>query len=206
MKNLGSLIVISGPSGVGKSTLVGAVRANHPELEFSISCTTRSPRGQEQHGREYYFLTPEEFEAKVQAGEFLEYAGVFAKRYGTLKSEVRNRLENGKTVLLDIDVQGAMQIMASAQSDEVLQTALASVMILPPDLETLKTRLTGRNTDSAEQIALRLQQAQSELAHAGKYDYCVVNGDLEEAAADFSAILRAARCKSIRYAKLWEQK
>ena len=110
MKKTGSLIVISGPSGVGKSTLIGKVRANMPDLEFSISCTTRAPRTGELHGREYYFLSEEEFLRREANNEFIETAGVFAHRYGTLKSEVMTRLLAGKSVLLDIDVQGALSI------------------------------------------------------------------------------------------------
>lgn len=196
MNKPGNLIVLSGPSGVGKSTLVAAVRSRHPELEFSISCTTRSPRGEERHGREYYFLTEEDFQAKISRGEFLEYAGVFAHFYGTLKSEVVRRIEAGKTVLLDIDVQGARQIRQAAESDPILKRGLVTIMVMPPDLPTLERRLRGRNTDSEEQLALRLRQAQSELAHFSEYDYCLVNADLTVAAEDFSAILRSSRCRS----------
>jgi guanylate kinase len=192
MNKLGDLIVLSGPSGVGKSTLVGKLREALPELEFSISCTTRSPRGSEQHGVEYYFLSREEFDAKRENGEFIESANVFSNSYGTLKSEVLDRLRRGAQVVLDIDVQGALQIRKAAESDDELKRAALFVMIAPPDLETLRQRLTGRATDSAEQVAQRLAKAQSELLNFRSYDYLVVNDDLEKAADDLLAVFKAA--------------
>ena len=192
MNKLGDLIVLSGPSGVGKSTLVGKLREALPELEFSISCTTRSPRGSEQHGVEYYFLSREEFDAKRENGEFIESANVFSNSYGTLKSEVLDRLRRGAQVVLDIDVQGALQIRKAAKSDDELKRAALFVMIAPPDLETLRQRLTGRATDSAEQVAQRLAKAQSELQNFRSYDYLVVNDDLEKAADDLLAVFKAA--------------
>ena len=192
MNKLGDLIVLSGPSGVGKSTLVGKLREALPELEFSISCTTRSPRGSEQHGVEYYFLSREEFDAQRENGEFIESANVFSNSYGTLKSEVLDRLRRGAQVVLDIDVQGALQIRKAAESDDELKRAALFVMIAPPDLETLRQRLTGRATDSAEQVAQRLAKAQSELQNFRSYDYLVVNDDLEKAADDLLAVFKAA--------------
>ena len=192
MNKLGDLIVLSGPSGVGKSTLVGKLREALPELEFSISCTTRSPRGSEQHGVEYYFLSREEFDAKRENGEFIESANVFSNSYGTLKSEVLDRLRRGAQVVLDIDVQGALQIRKADKSDDELKRAALFVMIAPPDLETLRQRLTGRATDSAEQVAQRLAKAQSELQNFRSYDYLVVNDDLEKAADDLLAVFKAA--------------
>ncbi|MBO5793086.1 MAG: guanylate kinase [Lentisphaeria bacterium] len=189
----GNLIVISGPSGVGKSTLVNRVRQELPDLQFSISCTTRSPRPGEMHGREYYFLTPEEFEAKVQAGEFLEYAGIFSRRYGTLKSEVLSRLEKGEQVLLDIDVQGAKQIRAAAEKSPELARSVRFVLIAPPSLETLEQRLRGRGSETEEQLQLRLGAAKAELSNYKIYDYIVVNDDLERAAGELTAVLRSFR-------------
>ena len=196
MNKLGDLIVLSGPSGVGKSTLVGKLREELPELEFSISCTTRSPRGTEQHGVEYYFLTREEFDAKRENGEFIESANVFSNSYGTLKSEVLDRLRRGAQVVLDIDVQGALQIRKAAESDDELKRAAIFVMIAPPDLETLEKRLTGRATDSAEQVSQRLAKAQSELQNFRSYDFLVVNDDLEKASSDLLAVFRAARTRT----------
>ena len=196
MNKLGDLIVLSGPSGVGKSTLVGKLREELPELEFSISCTTRSPRGTEQHGVEYYFLTREEFDAKRENGEFIDSANVFSNSYGTLKSEVLDRLRRGAQVVLDIDVQGALQIRKAAKSDDELKRAAIFVMIAPPDLETLEKRLTGRATDSAEQVSQRLAKAQSELQNFRSYDFLVVNDDLEKASSDLLAVFRAARTRT----------
>ena len=189
----GSAVVISGPSGVGKSTLVGNVRKILPDLSFSVSCTTRSPRAGEVDGREYYFLTPEEFEEKVRRGEFLEYAGVFSRRYGTLKSEVLSRVEAGEQVLLDIDVQGAKQIRAAAETSPELARSVHFILIAPPSLEILESRLRGRGSESEEQLALRLGTARSELATYRLYDYVVVNDDLEQATADLAAVLRSFR-------------
>ncbi len=189
----GSAVVISGPSGVGKSTLVGNVRKILPDLSFSVSCTTRAPRAGEVDGREYYFLTPENFEEKVQRGEFLEYAGIFKRRYGTLKSEVLHRVEQGEQVLLDIDVQGAKQIRAAAETSPELARSVHFVLIAPPSLEALESRLRGRGSENEEQLALRLGAARSELANYKLYDYVVVNDDLEQATADLAAVLRSFR-------------
>ena len=196
MDKLGDLIVLSGPSGVGKSTLVGKLMEKLPQLEFSISCTTRAPRGNEQHGVEYYFLTREEFDLKRQNNEFIESADVFSNSYGTLKSEVIDRIRRGAQVVLDIDVQGALQIRKAAQSDEILNQSVLFVMIAPPDLDTLKKRLSGRATDSAEQVAQRLAKAQSELQHFRSYDYLIVNDDLERAAAELLAVFNAAAART----------
>ena len=189
MKKMGSLIVISGPSGVGKSTLISRVRNRMTELEFSISCTTRSPRTGEQHGREYYFLTDEEFLRREANGEFIETAGVFAHRYGTLKSEVMQRLEKGSSVLLDIDVQGALSIRKAAEQDRELADCAAFILIAPPDLPTLENRLRSRATDAEEQITRRLAAAQKELSHFRAYDFLIVNDDLEGAAEKLYNVL-----------------
>ena len=189
----GSAVIISGPSGVGKSTLVGNVRKILPDLSFSVSCTTRAPRAGEVDGREYYFLTPEAFDEKVRRGEFLEYAGVFDRRYGTLKSEVLSRVERGEQVLLDIDVQGAKQIRAASAASPELARSVHFILIAPPSLESLESRLRGRGSESEEQLALRLGAARSELANYKLYDYVVVNDDLEQATADLAAVLRSFR-------------
>ena len=196
MKKTGSLIVISGPSGVGKSTLIGKVRANMPELEFSISCTTRSPRTGEVHGREYYFLSEEEFLRREANNEFIETAGVFAHRYGTLKREVMSRLLAGRSVLLDIDVQGALSIRKAAESDPELAACAAFILIAPPDLPTLETRLRSRATDSEEQILRRLGAAQKELSHFRAYDYLVINNDLDQAAFELESLLKCLQLRT----------
>ena len=189
----GNLIVISGPSGVGKSTLVGKARAVLPDLQFSISCTTRSPRPGELHGREYYFLSPEEFEEKVKNDGFLEYAGIFARRYGTLKSETLSRLEKGEQVLLDIDVQGAKQIRAAAEKSPEIARSAQFILIAPPSLESLEERLRGRGSETEEQLQLRLGAAKAELSNYKLYDYIIVNDDLERAAGELTAVLRSLR-------------
>jgi guanylate kinase len=202
MKKTGSLIVISGPSGVGKSTLIGKVRANMPELEFSISCTTRAPRTGEVHGREYYFLSEEEFLRREENKEFIETAGVFAHRYGTLKSEVMNRLTAGKSVLLDIDVQGALSIRKAAAEDPALAACAAFILIAPPDLPTLEKRLRSRATDAEEQILRRLGAAQKELSHFRAYDFMVVNDTLEKAAFELESLLK---CLQLRTSLITEE-
>ena len=196
MKKTGSLIVISGPSGVGKSTLIGKVRANMPDLEFSISCTTRAPRTGELHGREYYFLSEEEFLRREANNEFIETAGVFAHRYGTLKSEVMTRLLAGKSVLLDIDVQGALSIRKAAEADPELAACAAFILIAPPDLPTLEKRLRSRATDAEEQILRRLGAAQKELSFFRTYDYLVVNDELEKAAWELEALLKCLQMRT----------
>ena len=192
----GNLIVISGPSGVGKSTLVKKAREVMPELEFSVSCTTRAPRVGEVDGKDYFFLNEAEFEKKVQQNEFIEYAGVFAHRYGTLKSEVLSRLQRGADVILDIDVQGAKQIRLAAQNDPEIARAAQFIMIVPPDMETLSSRLTGRNSETPESLKLRLAGAQSELSNFRIYDYLVVNDDLETAQNDLISLLKTMRMRS----------
>jgi len=191
MNQLGTIIVLSGPSGVGKSTLVGRVREEMPELQFSISCTTRPPRTGEQHGVHYYFLTHGEFAARVDRGEFIEHAQVFANCYGTLKSEVLERIRSGNSVILDIDVQGALQIRKAAESDPELKRSTVFVFIGPPSVETLERRLRRRATDSEEQIELRLANARRELSFWRNYDYLVVNGDLDQAAAEMTGLFRS---------------
>ena len=192
----GNLIVISGPSGVGKSTLVKQARIELPYLEFSVSCTTRQPRAGEVNGKDYFFLTPEEFESKVQNNEFLEYAGVFAHRYGTLKSEVVSRLKRGADVILDIDVQGAKQIRQAAAADPEIARAAQFIMIVPPDMATLEARLSGRNSETPESLKLRLAGAQEELSNFRVYDYLVVNDDLETAGKELIMLLKTMRMRT----------
>ena len=192
----GNLVVISGPSGVGKSTLVKAARQVLPDLAFSVSCTTRSMRSGEVHGKDYYFLSPEEFEKKVAANEFIEYAGVFNHRYGTLKSEINSRLAAGEQILLDIVVQGAKQIRAAAAADPELSAVTNFIMIVPPSFGALESRLANRNSETPEQLALRLAAAKSELSNFRIYDYIVVNDDLERAGRELIAVLTALRLRS----------
>jgi guanylate kinase len=167
-----------------------------PDLEFSISCTTRAPRTGEIHGREYYFLSEEEFLRREANNEFIETAGVFAHRYGTLKSEVMTRLLAGKSVLLDIDVQGALSIRKAAEADPELAACAAFILIAPPDLPSLEKRLRSRATDAEEQIIRRLGAAQKELSFFRTYDYLVVNDELEKAAWELEALLKCLQMRT----------
>ena len=174
----GKLLIFSAPSGSGKSTIINWLMQEHPELNmhFSISCTSRPPRGQEQNGVEYFFLTPEEFREKIQRDEFVEYEEVYKDRYyGTLKSQVDKQLAEGENVIFDVDVHGAMAIK-NAYGDRAL-----SLFIQPPSVEELRKRLNGRGTDSPEVIEQRLARAEYELSFAEKFDTVIVNDDLEVA-------------------------
>ena len=176
MKN--GLLVFSAPSGSGKSTIVNWLMKEHPELKlaFSISCTSRAPRGTEKNGVEYFFLTPEEFKAKIEAGEFLEYEEVYKDRfYGTLKSQVENQLNAGESVIFDVDVKGGVNIK------KFYGERALSIFVQPPSVEELHRRLNGRGTDAPEVIEQRLAKASYELTFAPQFDHVVVNDDLEKA-------------------------
>ena len=192
----GMVLILSGPSGSGKSSLYKKALSAVGGFEFSVSCTTRKPREGEVHGRDYYFLEESEFVRRLDAGEFLEHAQVFAHRYGTLRSEVVDRLERGEEVILDIDVQGAKQIRKAAERDPLIAAAAQFVIIVPPDLATLESRLRGRNSESGEQLRLRLDGAVRELRNFRLYDFVVVNGDLDAAAAELAAVFRAVRLRT----------
>jgi guanylate kinase len=192
----GILYLVSGPSGSGKSTLCRRLEAEG-EAEFSVSCTTRAPREGERHGSEYYFLSSEEFDQKVAAGELLEHAEVHGNRYGTLRSEVIDRLSAGKDVVMDIDVQGADQVRACA--DEAIQRALVDLFVMPPNERELEARLTGRGTDSEEVIALRLKNAIEEMAHWPQYRYRLLSATREEDYSRFKALLVAERMRVSRF-------
>ena len=182
---LGSLLIVSGPSGSGKTTLCR--RAEKDGLtSYSISCTTRQPRPGEQNGVDYHFLTPEDFAAKVAAGEFLEYATVHGNSYGTLKSDIIQLLEAGKNVVMDIDVQGAASIRAC--DDPIIRRAYADIYIHVPSAE-LEARLRGRQTDAEEVIQLRLRNAAAEDARMGEYQFALVSADRESDYSRFSALL-----------------
>ena len=174
----GKLIIVSAPSGSGKSTIVNWLMEEHPEmkLSFSISCTSRAPRGIEQNGVEYFFLTPEEFKKKIQNDEFLEYEEVYENRfYGTLKSQVEHQAEAGQNVVFDVDVKGGVNIKRF-YGDKAL-----SLFIQPPSIEELRRRLEGRGTDTPEAIEQRLAKAEYELTFAPQFDHIVVNDDLQAA-------------------------
>lgn len=172
----GKMLIVSAPSGSGKSTIVNWLMKEHPELHlyFSISCTSRAPRGTEQNGVEYFFLTPDEFRAKIANEEFLEYEEVYQDRfYGTLKAQVERQRLAGQNVVFDVDVKGGLNIKRY-YGDEAL-----SLFIQPPSVEELRRRLTGRGTDTSEAIEERLAKAEYELTFASQFDCVVVNDDLE---------------------------
>lgn len=182
----GKLLIFSAPSGSGKSTIVNWLMEEHPELNmhFSISCTTRAPRGTEQNGVEYFFLTPDEFKAKIAEDAFVEYEEVYTdKFYGTLRSQVEAQTERGENVVFDVDVKGGCNI----KSQYGVQAL--SIFIQPPSVEELRRRLEGRATDAPEVIEQRLAKAEYELTFADKFDVVVVNDDLEKAKAEAYSII-----------------
>ena len=179
------VFVITGPSGVGKGTLIRGLLEEVPELELSVSATTRQPRPGERDGVDYHFLTAEEFERRVAAGDFLEHATYSGHRYGTVRSEVERRLREGRPVVLEIEVQGARQVRA-AMPDAV------AVFIAPPSVEALRARLVGRGTDSSEQVDERLKTAERELEAQPEFSHVVVNDRLEEATGELAGVVREA--------------
>ncbi len=179
--NKGKLIIFSAPSGSGKSTIVQWLMQEHPELKlyFSISCTSRAPRGTEQNGVEYFFISPEEFREKIAHDDFVEYEEVYTDRfYGTLKSQVEKQLLAGQNVVFDVDVKGGVNIK-KFYGNEAL-----SLFIQPPSIEELRRRLEGRATDTPEAIRERLAKAEYELTFAPQFDHIIVNDDLETAKQD----------------------
>ncbi|OEU66881.1 MAG: guanylate kinase [Desulfovibrio sp. S3730MH75] len=182
----GQVLVLCAPSGTGKSTLVQKLRKEYSDVGFSISCTTREPREGEAHGREYYFLSTEEFITKRDGGEFAEWAEVHGNFYGTPKKPVEKMLFKGMDILFDIDFQGAMQLMET-MPDGIF------VFLMPPSYSDLRSRLEGRNTDSAEVISRRLRNAMKEMASAPKFEFWIVNDDLEQAYSELRAIYHAGK-------------
>ena len=183
----GKLIIFSAPSGTGKSTIISWLMKEHKELNlaFSISCTSRAPRGSEQNGVEYFFLTPEEFRARIEDDEFLEFEEVYTDRfYGTLKSQVKKQLEAGQNVVFDVDVKGGVNIK-KFYGDEAL-----SIFIQPPSVKELRRRLERRATDAPDVIDQRIARAEFELTFAEKFDKVVVNDILEYAEADALAAIQ----------------
>ena len=189
----GMTLVISGPSGSGKSTLYHAVAPLAGNIEFSVSCTTRAPREGERDGVDYYFIGREEFESRVNRGDFAEHAEVHGNFYGTLKSELSGRTERGADVVLDIDVQGADQLRRLAQVDDSFRRTLEFVFIAPPSYAELERRLKARGTESSETLARRLANAKREMLCADRYDYLIVNDNREEAAGQLLALIRSLR-------------
>jgi len=175
-------LVLSAPSGSGKTTIARRLLDRRSDVGYSVSCTTRAPRRNEQDGVDYHFLSRSEFDAAVERGEFAEWADVHTARYGTLKSEIERVMAEGKHVMLDIDVQGARQVTARFPDS-------VTVFVIPPSAEALVSRLVGRRTESAEALALRLRNAVIELTEAERYQHVVENDDLETAVAKVSAII-----------------
>ena len=184
MGKRGKLLVISGPSGTGKSTVIGRLMERMDGLEFSVSATTRSPRPGERDGVDYFFVTRERFDEMVENDELLEHAAFVGNSYGTPRPQVEARLEQGITVILDIEVQGAGQVKAKMPE-------AVTVFLAPPSLEALEQRLRGRGTESEETIRQRLETAKTELLLAPNYDYTVINNDPDEAAEEIRAILES---------------
>ena len=188
----GMLLVISGPSGTGKGTLIERLMKEDPTLVFSVSATTRAPRPGEIDGVHYHFVTNERYDELVAENAFVEYANVHGNRYGPLRSEVSARLERGENVVLDIDVQGALNVIASEKEK-------VSIFILPPSMQELRSRLTGRGTETEEAVERRLHNAVWEISQKDKYQYKVINDDLESCLHTLQAIIEAEKHSSIYY-------
>jgi guanylate kinase len=193
-KSCSFLIILSAPSGGGKSTILNEILQVSDNIDYSVSFTTRNPRGEEKNGIHYHFVDDAEFLARTESGDFLEHARVFGKWYGTSISYIKSRLAAGKHVIMDIDVQGASLISAT-------DIPYVKVFIIPPSMDVLKERLVLRATDSDAEIAKRLNTAKSELAYIPNYDYLVVNDDLSQAVSDVQAIIRAEENRVQRYIK-----
>lgn len=183
----GKLFVISGPSGVGKGTIVNRILAE-TDIQFSVSMTTRAPREGEVDGKSYFFVTQEEFANVIDNDGFLEHAEVYGNRYGTPKKQTEERLSAGIDVLLDIDIQGALNVKR-------LSPDAVFIFILPPSLDELRSRIMNRGTETEESLKIRIGSVMSELKHVRDYDYCIINDDLEKAVSTIKAIFTAEHAK-----------
>jgi guanylate kinase len=181
----GLLIVIAAPSGSGKTTIAKAIMQRHPEMLFSVSATTRSMRPGEVHGKDYFFLTPEEFRSRIAAGDLVEYEEIYGNFYGTLKSEIDRSLRAGSVMLFDVDVKGALSIKRMYGADALL------IFIAPPSLEILQSRLENRKTEDAATVARRMARVPMEMEKGGEFDVRVVNDDLERAITEVNALVIA---------------
>jgi guanylate kinase len=197
MTRRGLLLILSSPSGAGKSTLARMLMAWDPSLRFSVSATTRAPRPNEVDGREYFFLSREQFADQVHAGDMLEHAEVFANQYGSPAAPVKEALVSGRDMIFDIDWQGGQQIKNSALGSDVV-----SVFILPPSIEELERRLKSRAQDSADVIAARMAKSRNEISHWAEYDYVLVNNELERCFDELKSILQVERMRRARQPRL----
>lgn len=186
------VIVISAPSGGGKSTIVKKLLQEVDNLSISISATSRQPRGQEVDGVDYHFLTKEKFEKRIKENKFLEYATVHDNYYGTLKSEIEKKWNNGKDIILDIDYQGGQQISKQLEKNKLLK-----IFILPPSMEVLKERIINRAENSIEEIEKRLKNSRNEVNYASEYDFVVINDDLNTAINEIKSIITTKRIANI---------
>ena len=196
MERRGLMLVLSSPSGAGKTTLSRRLLQTDPQIVMSVSATTRSPRPNEIEGQDYFFVTPQTFDAMAAAGEFLEHASVFGNKYGTPKKPVMAALEAGKDVLFDIDWQGTQQLKQQARDD------LASVFVIPPSKSELERRLRIRAQDSEEVVRQRMAKASDELSHWAEYDYLLLNDDIQHAQGKLEEILRVERSRRARQSGL----
>ena len=192
MENEKYLFVVSGAAGTGKDSVVSALRKAHPEIEKTVSATTRSPRPGEVDGRDYYFVDEEKFQRMVAEDGFLEYAAVHGHHYGTPRQPVMEALANGQNVMLDIDPQGALQVMER-------MPGCVSVFILPPSFAELRRRLEGRHTEQREEIERRLHNARGEVAQMNRYQYLLINDDVDAAYETLKDIVSAEKQRSVRY-------
>lgn len=178
----GKIYVISAPSGTGKTTIIKRIKELRPEIRFSISAATRNPRGIEVNGKDYYFISREEFQKKIEAGEFVEWEEVFGNLYGTLKSELVDTIARGEDVILEIDVKGALNV--KSQFPEAIL-----IFLMPPSFDELVARLTGRNTEGPEELKRRISRAELEFSFKEKFDHCVVNNELDRCVEEVLELL-----------------
>jgi guanylate kinase len=186
------IIIISSPSGVGKTSIIDEIRRRDNNIKFSVSATTRSPRANEVNGKNYYFLDSGAFLKKIDNDEFVEHASVFGNHYGTLKSEITKRFNEGYDVIMDVDWQGNRQISSKIDRNELLR-----IFLLPPDMETMKNRIRKRNLDDKVVIDRRIAEAKSEIEHFDEYDYVVINDDFEKSVSEVSALISAKRIGNV---------
>jgi guanylate kinase len=192
------LILISAPSGGGKTTLCNQLLAARPDMTRAITCTTRAPRPGEKDGVDYYFFSPADFQRRAQAGEFVEHATVFGRSYGILRAELLDKLRQGRDVLLNVDVQGAATFRAQAQAEPELKRALVTVFLTPPSITVLEERLKGRASDAPEEIQKRLGVARMEIAQWNHFDYLLISTSIPEDLRRMLAIVAAEKMRGSR--------